>query len=78
MDLLVRHSPLSVLLLFEGTVQSGDHQRTTWRQQLIGHIHAAANGDLDNQKADMTAVSCWLLVQFNKTYAAKNSEKTKK
>lgn len=46
--LLVCHCPLAVFPLFESTVQSGDHERTAWRQQLVGHIHTTSNGDLDS------------------------------
>lgn len=47
--LLVGDRPLAIILLSESTVESGDHQRTTWRQQLVGYIQTPTNCDLDGQ-----------------------------
>lgn len=54
--LLVSDRPLAIIALSESTVESGDHQRTTWRQQLIGYIQSPTKCDLDSQKGTFSTV----------------------
>lgn len=54
--LFVCDCPLAIIPLSESTVESGDHQRTTWRQQLVGYIQSSTNCDLHSQKRTFSTV----------------------